>query len=163
MHSGIFGTPNGQDPEIPFSAIDEDYLDPFERIRALNHAYYLYNEEYGPFVEYPDYLKTALTKDVNDYYFDDNYGNNAVEEILTDNLLPHEEDDSSEPFDALTRGLLEDHYLNHDKEIYVVYCSKGYVATSGYTDDIDSAYIYHDRASATMKALEIHGKLINLI
>lgn len=49
-------------PKVPFYTMDEDILDPFERIRNLNEAYRLYDKKYGPFHVY-DGLYQALLLD----------------------------------------------------------------------------------------------------
>ena len=160
MHSGIFGNPKAnEDPFVPFNRIDEDYLDPFERIRALNHAYQLYDREFGPFIQYPDVLKDALIDNLDTNLSQEE----ALEEIKSSTEETKEDSENQNEYENLTQGLIDGSYKVEEKELYVVYCKEGYVTKDGFSADSDEAYVFTDRASATMKALMVHGKLINLL
>lgn len=128
-------------PEVPFPVDDDGYhYDPFERIRALNHAYKEYDEEYGPFIYYPGLVENRLLKDLPIREEMKKQVPPVMEEVKVDNLLD---------------GLDKVYVVFHKEYGY-------YVDEKKFSMDRNAARIFLDFDEANRMAISIHGKVITL-
>lgn len=130
-------------PDVPFPVDDEGYYyDPFERIRALNHAYKDYDEAYGPFVYYPGLIENRLLKDL------------PIREEMKKQIPPVPVMEEVE-VDNLLDGLEKEYVIFHKEAGY-------YVDGKRFSMDRSDARTFLDFDEANRIAMSVHGRVITL-